>query len=76
MQYVRGWPGQRVGGLAVTGVDWERTGTSCESRARAGASPMINLSQLASCWNDMSAASMLYGAAVGVPGAGDRLLRV
>jgi len=75
MQYVWGGPGQRAGS-AATGVDWERTGTRCEARVRAGAQPMINLSQMASCWNDMSAASMLYGAAVGVPGAGDGLLRV
>jgi hypothetical protein len=37
---------------------------------------VINLSQMASCWNDMSVAFMPYGAAVGVPCAGDGLLRV
>ena len=68
-----GRAGAAGGGSAVTGVDWERTGTTCESRVGAGALPMINLSQMAACWNDMSAASMLYGAAVRVPCAGEGL---
>ena len=54
---------------AVTGVDWERTGTRSEAGTRAGTPPMIDLSRTAWCWSDTNAASILYGVAAGSIGA-------
>src|SRR6267378_5880886 len=62
--------GGRRGGSAVTGACRGRMGTRSEAGAPRRGLPMIASSRAASCWNDMSAASMLCGDGGGVPDVG------